>query len=28
MDLVPVKESADGIRTVSISPEIKKLMNV
>jgi Cu(I)/Ag(I) efflux system membrane fusion protein len=28
MDLVPVKESADGVRTVSISPEIKKLMNV
>lgn len=28
MDLVPVKESADGVRTVSISPEIKSLMNV
>ncbi len=28
MDLVPVRESADGVRTVSISPEIKKLMNV
>jgi Cu(I)/Ag(I) efflux system membrane fusion protein len=28
MDLVPVKESAGGVRTVSISPEIKSLMNV
>ena len=28
MDLVPVKESADGVRTVSISSEIKSLMNV
>ncbi len=28
MDLVPVKESAGGIRTISISPEIKSLMNV
>ncbi|TWU39834.1 Cation efflux system protein CusB precursor [Novipirellula aureliae] len=28
MDLVPVRESADGVRTVSISSEIKSLMNV
>lgn len=28
MDLVPVKASVGGVRTVSISPEIKKLMNV
>lgn len=28
MDLVPVKKSAGGIRTVSISPDVKKLMNV
>ncbi|QDV55368.1 MULTISPECIES: efflux RND transporter periplasmic adaptor subunit [Rosistilla] len=28
MDLVPVRESASGVRTVSISPEIKSLMNV
>lgn len=28
MDLVPVKEAANGVRTVSISPEIKSLMNV
>tara|TARA_R110002049_G_scaffold288423_1_gene470918 strand:- start:99509 stop:101629 length:2121 start_codon:yes stop_codon:yes gene_type:complete len=28
MDLVPVKESAGGVRRVSISPEIKSLMNV
>lgn len=28
MDLVPVKESAGGVRTISISPEIKSLMNV
>ncbi|QDT13413.1 efflux RND transporter periplasmic adaptor subunit [Planctomycetes bacterium K23_9] len=28
MDFVPVRESADGVRTVSISSEIKSLMNV
>ncbi|WP_246105699.1 efflux RND transporter periplasmic adaptor subunit [Rosistilla ulvae] len=28
MDLVPVGESADGVRTVSISPAIKSLMNL
>ncbi len=28
MDLVPVKESVGGVRTVSISPEIKSLMKV
>lgn len=28
MDLVPVKKSAGGVRTVSISADIKKLMNV
>ncbi len=28
MDLVPVKESAGGVRTVSISPEIKSLMKM
>ncbi|QEG01509.1 Cation efflux system protein CusB precursor [Stieleria maiorica] len=28
MDLVPVKKSASGIRTVSISSDVKKLMNV
>lgn len=28
MDLVPVKKSAGGIRTISISKDIKKLMNV
>lgn len=28
MDLVPVKKSAGGVRTVSISPDVKKLMNV
>ncbi len=28
MDLVPVKKSASGIRTISISPGVKKLMNI
>lgn len=28
MDLVPVKKSAGGVRTVSISSDVKKLMNV
>ncbi|KAA5539787.1 DUF3347 domain-containing protein [Roseiconus nitratireducens] len=28
MDLVPVKESAGGVRTISISNDVKKLMNV
>ncbi|WP_442506372.1 efflux RND transporter periplasmic adaptor subunit [Novipirellula sp. SH528] len=28
MDLVPVKKSAGGVRTVSISPAVQKLMNV
>ncbi len=28
MDLVPVKKSAGGVRTVSISNDVKKLMNV
>ncbi len=28
MDLVPVKKSAGGVRTVSISDDVKKLMNV
>lgn len=28
MDLVPVKKSAGGVRTVSISADVKKLMNV
>ena len=28
MDLVPVKKSAGGVRTVSISADVKKLMNI
>ena len=28
MDLVPVKKSAGGVRTISISPDVMKLMNV
>ena len=28
MDLVPVKKSAGGVRTISISSDVKKLMNV
>lgn len=28
MDLVPVKKSAGGVRTISISPDVIKLMNV
>ena len=28
MDLVPVKKSAGGVRTISISPDVAKLMNV
>ena len=28
MDLVPVKKSASGVRTISISPDVMKLMNV
>ncbi len=28
MDLVPVKKSAGGVRTISISPDVLKLMNV
>jgi Cu(I)/Ag(I) efflux system membrane fusion protein len=28
MELVPVKKSAGGVRTISISPEVMKLMNV
>ena len=28
MDLVPVKKSVSGVRTISISPDVKKLMNV
>lgn len=28
MDLVPVKESSGGVRTISISNDVKKLMNV
>ncbi|WP_231933223.1 efflux RND transporter periplasmic adaptor subunit [Botrimarina mediterranea] len=28
MDLVPVKKSVGGIRTVSISPDVRKLMNI
>lgn len=28
MDLVPVKKSAGGVRTISISADVKKLMNV
>ena len=28
MDLVPVKKSSGGVRTVSISSDVKKLMNV
>ena len=28
MDLVPVKKSAAGVRTISISPDVMKLMNI
>ena len=28
MDLVPVKKSAGGVRTISISPDVRKLMSV